>query len=252
MSLLQLARVHGRIARRQKALWLTSIPLTLFATLLALTSPAHPGTGGLRDLVFVGQLVAIFTGIAYAAAFSDFLTAPGRFGIDELEASTPTSALALRAARMAGTLAVVVAPSVLVLAGLGAAQTAAGHGWSLPQSLAVAATIVAPAALVAMTLSAAAGALLPRPLGRITGVLVWCLLVFSSPLVPLPTVNGTVFNVVGDAVIAGWFGARPLYEPTGPLAFHATASSAALSLALQAVLAATLLTAGSGAARRRR
>ena len=97
MTVLALARTHSKVARRQKALWFTAIPLTAFATLLAVISPARPGTGGIEDLAFSAQLIVMFTGVAYAAAFADFFTAPSRLSINELEASTPVAALALLA-----------------------------------------------------------------------------------------------------------------------------------------------------------
>ena len=132
MTVLALARTHSKVARRQKALWFTAIPLTAFATLLAVISPARPGTGGIEDLAFSAQLIVMFTGVAYAAAFADFFTAPSRLGTNELEASTPVRPLALHTARILGTFGVVVIPALAVLLLMGVVQTLSGHPWSTP------------------------------------------------------------------------------------------------------------------------
>lgn len=252
MSTISLAGTHAKVAGRQKALWFTAIPLTAFATLLAVISPAAPGTGGIEDLAFTGQIIAIFTGVAYTAAFADFFTGPARLGVHELEAATPVRPFVLRAARVLGALAVVITPSLLVLLAMGLVQTIGGSAWSMPAAVAVTATIVGPAAMIAMVLSGLAGVLLPRALGRIAAVLVWFYLVFSTPLIPIPTLNGTIFNVIGDTIGSGYFGLSPIYPPTGPLGFDATPATATVSLAWQLVLIVLLLLAGSVLAERAR
>lgn len=251
MTFLALAAAHSRVARRQKALWFTAIPLTAFAALLAVISPARPGTGSIDDLAFSGQMIAMFTGLAYAAAFADFFTAPSRLGIDELEASTPVRPLVLRAARVLGTFGVLVVPSLAILLIMGITQTMSGNLWSIPGALAVTATIIAPAALIAMSLSALAGTLLPRALGRIAGVLIWFFLIFSTPLMPIPTLNGTMLTVNGDAIAAGYFATSPIYPPTGPLAaFDSATWTATTSLIAQLVIILLLLAVGSALAGR--
>lgn len=250
MTVLALARTHSKVARRQKALWFTAILLTAFAALLAVISPARPGTGGIEDLAFSAQLIVMFTGVAYAAAFADFFTTPSRLGINELEASTPVAALALRTARIFGTFGVVITPALTVLLVMGVVQTLSGHPGSIPVAVAVTVTIIAPGVLIAMSLSALLGAILPRALGRIAGVLVWFFLIFSSSLLPLPTPNGTVLTVIGDAVASGFFGTDPIYPPAGSLAFDGTVWTATLSLVAQLVIIVLLLSAGSALAGR--
>lgn len=252
MSLIGLARTHAKVAGRQKALWFTTIPLTAFATLLAVISPAAPGTGGVEDLAFTGQMIVIFTGIAYAAGFTDFFTAPARLGIHELEASAPVAPLTLRAARLLGAFAVVVAPSLLVLLLRGIQQTADGNFWSLPAAIGVVATIVSPAALIAMALSGLTGAILPRAPGRIIAVVMWFWLWAYTPLVPIPTLNGTILGVIGDTVGAGYFGLTPFYPPSGPLGLEGTPLTATVSLLWQLILILALLAAGSALAERAR
>ncbi|AOS62210.1 hypothetical protein [Actinoalloteichus hymeniacidonis] len=253
MTLISLTRTHSRVARRQSALWFTTVPLTAFATLLAVVSPGRPGTGGIEDLAFAGQIIAIFTGIAYAAAFADFFTVSARFGMHEIEAATSVPQALLRTARVLGAFTVVIAPSLVVLLTMGLVQMIGGRPWSLPGALAVTATVVAPAALIATALSGVAGALLPKALARIVAVLAWFLLVFSSPLLPIPTPNGTVFSVVGDAIVTGWFGAGPIYAASsGPLAFDGTSLGATVSLILRLVIVVALLLAGAWLAERTR
>ena len=247
-----LARIHALMAWRRRSLWVTALPLTLFAALLAIISPASPRTGGIEDLAFTGKILAIFSGIAYTTAFADFLTAAPRWGMHELERSAPCGASRLGAARLTGTLAVVVAPSFLILLAMGTLQTLDGHGWGIPAGVAVCLCIVAPSAALAPALSGAAGALLPPLLGRILALLAWLYLVFSTPALPLPTVNGGLLNLVGDTVGEGLFGAPPLYPPDGPLAADGAPWTAALSLTWQVAATLLLLRLGTASAHRTR
>ena len=105
--------------------------------------------------------------------------------------------------------------------------------------------ITGPAVLTAMSLSSLLGAILPMIVARITGVLAWFALVFSSPMLPVPTVNGTILNVIGDAVGAGWFGLGPVYPATGGiLAVTGTPANAAISLIAQLAVAMLLMALG--------
>lgn len=252
MRFLALTRAHSTIARRQKALWFAVVPLTTFAVLLGIISPQAPHTGGSEDLAFYAKFIAIFNGIAYSAAFSDFFTGSARLGMDELEASTPVPSTLLRAARVAGAFTVVFVPSLAVLLVIGIMQATAGHFLSPIIAIAVALTIVAPAALIAMTVSGLAGAVLPRMISRIAAIIVWFWLVFSTPLIPVPTLNGTIFGVIGDSVGAGYFGTEPIYAPTSAQAFASSPLAATISLAWQVVLIVSLLIIGSWVADRSR
>ncbi|MCT1658299.1 hypothetical protein [Brevibacterium luteolum] len=245
MNVLALPLAHSKIARRQKALWFAVLPLTAFAVLLSAISPAAPHTGGSEDLAFTAKIIAIFTGIAYAAAFSDFFTASARLGMHELEASTPVHATILRAARVAGAFTVIFAPSFVVLLAMGIRQAVAGHALSPIIAIAVSLTIVAPASLIAMTISGLAGAVLPRAIGRIAAVMIWFWLVFSSPMLPVPTLNGSFLGVIGDTVGAGYFGSDPIYAPSGALGLAATPLTATVSLLWQVALIVILLAVGS-------
>ncbi|RLP07671.1 murein hydrolase transporter LrgB [Propionibacterium australiense] len=255
MTLFHVAATHARITRRRVWLWFAIVSLTALGALLAFISPGAPHTGGTPDLAFTGQVIALFCGAAYAAAFTDFFASASRRSMDEIEASTPAAPLTRHAALVLGTLGIVLVPSAVVLMGTGLAQTVAGHGTAVLAAIAVLVTIVLPSALVATCLSALLGAVLPHGAARVVAVLLWFGAVFSTPLVPLPTLNGTVLNLVGDTVAAGFFGASPLYpryDSTGPLGLDATTPPAAvLSLVWQAVLIMLLLAAGSSLARAR-
>lgn len=252
MTLVGLSRVHARMARRQKALWFTTVPLTALAALIAIGNRSAPGTGGVEDLAFTGQMLAIFTGIAYTAAFADFFTTPAKLGVHELEASAPITPVVLRLARVLGSFLIVTLPSFVVLLVMGIVQTVNGSPWSIPGAVAVMLTVVGPAALIAMTLSGLAGAVLPSALGRIVAVVLWFALVLSSPMIPIPTPNGTVFNVIGDAILPGYFGTSPTYAAAGPLGFDGTPVGATVSLILQIIVILVLLVAGSVLAERSR
>ncbi|WP_461639401.1 hypothetical protein [Leucobacter sp. BZR 635] len=236
---------HATLARRQALLWVSTTLLTGFAALLALISPASPQDGGISELAFAGQIIGMFAGIAYSAAFTDYFTAHGRAGIAELESSTPVRAGLLRASRLIGTLSVALFPSLCVLLIWGGVQTVNGRPAAMLGALAVALTVVLPSGLTAIAISACCGALLPRGIARVPAVLLWLWVCFSSPLIPVPVLNGTFFTLVGDQVVAGLFLAQPIYETLGPLAADPTALSALLSLLWQFGVVALLLASAS-------
>lgn len=245
MTILNIAATHATIVRRQKAIWFVLIPLVLFALLLAAVSPAAPRTGTSASLAFYAQMLALFSGIAYAAAFADFFTSTGKRGLDGLEASTPISPLRLRATRLLGTFTMILLPSLAGLLVVGVWQTVNGNPLGIPWALLAVLVIVVPSGLIAMTLSAAVGALVPNAFGRVLAVLIWFWLVFSTPLLPLPTVNGSILGVIGDYVAGGFFGADPFYVLAGPLAPPITPVTAVLSLLWQLILIMLLTAVGS-------
>lgn len=252
MNVIALPLTHSKIARRHKALWFTVLPLTAFAVLLSAISPAAPRTGGSEDLAFTAKIIAIFTGIAYSAAFDDFFTVSARLGMSELEASTPVHAAILRTARVIGAFTVVFTPSLAILLLVGVKQAISGHVLSPFIAIAVSLTIVAPAALIAMAISGLTGTVLPRAIGRITAVMIWFWLVFSSPMLPVPTLNGSFLGVIGDTVGAGYFGAEPIYSPSGALGLASSPQAATISLIWEVVLIVLLLALGSWIADRLR
>lgn len=240
-----LTRVHMIIVWRQRSLWVAAVPLALLAVLLGVISPAGPHDHGVGDLAFMAKAMAMFMPIAYMAAFTDFHTRHSRLGIGQLEDSTPIPAPMLAAARTLGAFLILITPSLLLLECAGVVQTLHGSWRAIPQALAAGLAITGPAVLTAMSLSSLLGAILPMIVARITGVLAWFALVFSSPMLPVPTVNGTILNVIGDAVGAGWFGLGPVYPATGGiLAVTGTPANAAISLIAQLAVAMLLMALG--------
>ncbi|WP_139653027.1 hypothetical protein [Raoultibacter phocaeensis] len=213
MSFLRLARVHARRARRQSALWVVSILLTLIAlgiALIAAPDLASP-RGTQVDLAFLGQMLGLVPAIAYAAACTDLASAPARLGIMEVEDSTPVSPAKLLAARVAGMLSVVLWPSAAVLIVCGIMQ--AGGFASVAVALSVFLVIVVPLAFLATALSAFIGALLPQALARIIAVAVWCAVVCFTTFAPMPVGKSkSKMGVVTDAICQGFYGCQPVID----------------------------------------
>lgn len=209
----RLIRVHMIIVWRQRSLWAAAVPLALFALLLGVISPAGPHDHGAGDLAFMAKTMAMFMPIAYMAAFTDFHTRHSRLGIGQLEDSTPIPAPMLAAARTFGAFLILIAPSLLLLECAGTVQTLHGSWRAIPQALAAGLAITGPAVLTAMSLSSLLGAILPMIVARITGVLAWFALVFSSPMLPVPTVNGTILNVIGAPSAPDGSGSAPSTRP---------------------------------------
>lgn len=247
----RLAVAHVRIAGRRRSLWKATVPLALLSVVFAAMSQISLWRDGVEALAYLGQVFVLFCVLAYAAAFTDLFTGTRRGSLGEVEAACPWGGATLGAARLVGSFVVAVAPPLAALLAVGAMQVTQGNAWAPLQALAVGALIVAPAVLVALGISGLFGALLPRAAARIAGLATWCLAVFTGPKMGLPTLNGTVLNVVGDAVTTGVFGARPVSQPFGPLAFDGSVGAAVVSLVWEALLVALLVAAGSVAAHHR-
>lgn len=250
MRILAAARTHAVLTRRNKPLMASTVALTLLTVLLIATSRQNPTPQGAAGLASISQSISMVNGVAYAAGQSSYFVAYHHGRIRELEASTPASQLTLDGARMLGTVSMSLVPSAAFLLVVAALQTLKDP-WSIPAALAAIVTIVAPSALVATSLSALLGATLPSVLARLVAVTAWITLLISTPLIPLPTPNGTLFNLVGDAVVSGYFGCAPIYRPTAGLAYDGTPATASLSLFFELLLAAVLFVSGSRLAARR-
>ena len=239
MRILSLVRITLLMFYRRKALWIASIPLALFALFLAYASPMSPGLNTIQGLVFTGQVLAIFTSLAYAASFSNLMTAGRRTGMDELESTSPLPMAAIRAAHVMGAWVICISSSLLFLVLIAVYQTFRGNGMAMLAALAVALVILSPSMLIAMGISALLGALLPTILARILAVLAWAWLAFYTPLLPLPTLNGGPLSVIGDPIAQGWFQSNPMYVPAnGPF----TVQSGVISLLWQVCIILLLFT----------
>ena len=219
MSILSLVRITLLMFYRRKALWIASIPLAFFALFLAYASPMSPGLNSIEGLVFTGQVLAIFTSVAYAASFSNLMTAGRRTGMNELESTSPLPMAVISSAHVLGAWVICISSSLLFLVLIAVYQTFHGSAKAILVALAVALVILSPSILIAMGVSALLGALIPTVLARILAVLVWAWLAFYTPLLPLPTLNGGPLSVIGDPIAQGWFHANPMYIPAnGPFA----------------------------------
>ena len=239
MRILSLVRITLLMFYRRKALWIASIPLAIFALFLAYASPMSPGLDTIQGLVFTGQVLAIFTALAYAASFSNLMTAGRRTGMDELESTSPLPMAVIRSAHVLGAWVICISSSLLFLMLIAVYQTFHGNGKAILVALAVALVILSPSMLIAMGISALLGALLPTILARILAVLIWAWLAFYAPLLPLPTLNGGPLSVIGDPIAQGWFHTNPMYVPAnGPF----TVQSGVISLLWQACIIFLLFT----------
>ena len=239
MRILRLVRITLLMFYRRKALWIASIPLALFALFLAYASPMSPGLNTIQGLVFTGQVLAIFTSLAYAASFSNLMTAGRRTGMDELESTSPLPMAAIRSAHVLGAWVICISSSLLFLVLIAVYQTFRGNGMAMLAALAVVFVILSPSMLIAMGISALLGALLPTIVARILAVLIWAWLAFYTPLLPLPTLNGGPLSVIGDPIAQGWFHTNPMYAPAnGPF----TAQSGVISLLWQVCIIFLLFT----------
>lgn len=239
MRILSLLRITLLTFYRRKALWIASIPLALFALFLAYASPMSPGLNTMQGLVFTGQVLAIFTSLAYAASFSNLMTAGKRTGMDELESTSALPMAVIRSAHVLGAWVTCISSSLLFLVLIAVYQAFHGSGEAIITALAVALVILSPSILIAMGVSALLGALLPTVPARILAVLVWAWLAFYTPLLPLPTLNGGPLSVIGDPIAQGWFHTNPVYLPAnGPF----TVQSGVLSLLWQGSIIFLLFT----------
>lgn len=239
MRILSLVRITLLMFYRRKALWIASIPLALFALFLAYASPMSPGLNTMQGLVFTGQVLAIFTSLAYAASFSNLMTAGRRTGMDELESTSPLPMAVIRSAHVLGAWVICISSSLLFLVLIAIHQAFHGNGKAILVALAVALVILSPSILIAMGISALLGALLPTVLARILGVLAWAWLAFYTPLLPLPTLNSGPMSVIGDPIAQGWFHTNPMYVPAnGPF----TVQSGVISLLWQVFIIYLLFT----------
>ncbi len=246
----QLALTHVRVAARRRALWKAIVPITLLVTLPAISSPME--TSGIAGkLVTLGQMFVMLGTLVYAASFTDLFTSAHRRGLGEVESACPNGGFALAAARLVGSFSVAIVPPTAALLLMGVVQALQGNAMAPLHALAVAVTIVAPAVLLSVAISGLAGTLLPRSVARVAALVVWCFAVFTTPAMHVPTLNGSVLTLMGDAVAVGLFGADPGTSPVGPLAFDGSVTSAVVSLAWQGLLISALVALGTLAARRR-
>lgn len=252
MRFLSLARIHARMAARQRAVWIVSLLLALLSLGTTLNEGLAYETGDVADLVFLAQVLAMLPPVAYAAAFTDLAAEPERLGISEVEASASVRAAELTAARVAGALCVMTLPSAALLLFCAGGQMLHGNAGAALQAVVLFAGVVLPAALVAAALSALAGSLLPKAVARIAAIAAWlgALFALSFRAVPVDGGGGFQVHVAADPICQAFFGSRPFLDYQGPAA-SATPLEALALLVLKFAIAAALLAVAGAIARRR-
>ncbi|MFF4596830.1 hypothetical protein [Amycolatopsis sp. NPDC001319] len=231
-------RYEARMAARGRVLWLSLLPLTALAVLLALSSPmvtgmADPvGRVGMT-LVVVNTFAVAGLGVALAGRLSQHT----RPGLTEVLDTTPAGRTTRMAGNLAGALAVALTPiaGVVVLIGI-VASAQAGSVAPVVNSLLGIVTMLVPAALAITTLAGLLGLLMPVVLARVVVVALWLWATQLSPgFVPVPTPTGTVLSPLGGYPAVAWLGARHVWAARGRTGFlspPAGAGSALLNIAL--------------------
>ena len=166
-------------------------------------------------------MLAFLPPLACAAACTDLASAPSRLGVGEIEDAAPVAAATLTAARVAGAFAVFALPSFALLLFCGFGQLAHGNPGGPLQAAALFASVAAPAALLAMALSALVGTVLPKALARIVAAVGWLAALVPLSFVGEPTAGGGIqFHIAADPVCQAFFGCprcstrfRPLLRP---------------------------------------
>lgn len=251
MRFARLAFVHARIAGRQRALWIAASLLALLSLLVTTNEGMPFETSDPSALAFFAQMLALLPPVVYAASCTDLAAAPTRLGIGEVEDAAPVPATVLVAARTAGLFAVATLPSLALLLLCGIGQLVHGNPAGPLQAVALFASVTAPAALLALAVSALAGALLPKVLARLAAVVgLFALLVPLSFAVEPVAAGGMKVHIAADPVCQAFFGCPPLLDAASAAA-PATPLSALALLVLKLVLVAALLAAASALARRR-
>ncbi|HWE91962.1 MAG TPA: hypothetical protein VG317_21040 [Pseudonocardiaceae bacterium] len=237
-------RYEARMAARDRVLWLSLLPLTGLAVLLALSSPAVAGQADAAGRIGTTVVVVnTFAVVGLGVALAGRLTQHSRPGLTEVLDTTPGGRTARLAGVLAGALAVALAPIAVVVVLLGvAASVQASSVAPLAHAVLGVVTVLAPAALAITTFAGLAGLLLPVALARVLVVAVWFWATQLSPsIVPVPTPTGTVLSPLGGYQAVAWLGARGVWanrQRTGALSPPPDSGSALLNLVLVLALAA--------------
>lgn len=152
---------------------------------------------------------------------------------------------------MAGAFAVFALPSFALLLFCGFGQLAHGNPGGPLQAAALFASVAAPAALLAMALSALVGTVLPKALARIVAAVGWLAALVPLSFVGEPTAGGGIqFHIAADPGVPGLLRLPPLLDAVSAAA-PATPLVAIALLVTKLALVAGLLVVASFIARHR-
>lgn len=237
-----------RMAVRGRVLWVCMLPLLALAALLVLTSPRAADLSSASAKVGVwAVLINMLTTVGIGVALTDRVSRVQRLGLADLLAAMPVTGSQRLAGTIAGALAAALAPAAAVMLTvgivLGAVEGAPGAPlWALLAFV----TIILPGAAVLSTFATALGTVVPLATARVVVVLVWLwMTLFSTRVVPLPTVTGTVLSPLGDYVAVGWLHAEKIWAGMGSPALlspRATGATAAVSLTVLVAMTCLLFT----------
>ncbi|WP_051385559.1 hypothetical protein [Actinokineospora inagensis] len=236
---------EARMATRGRVLWLSLLPLTALAVVLALSSPAVLGIADPAGRVGTAVLVVTtFAVVGLGVALAGRLSQHTRPGLTDLLDTTPGSRTTRMSGVLAGALAVALAPVLAAVVLLGTV-VAIQVGQLRPLVVAVvgAITVVLPAALVITAFACLLGLLMPVAVARVLVVAAWFWATQLSPsIVPVPSPTGTILSPLGGYQAVAWLGARGIWADRGRggvLSPDANTGSALLNLV--AVLACAVL-----------
>jgi ABC-2 type transport system permease protein len=237
-------RYEARMAARGRVLWLSMLPLTALAVLLALSSPAVAGQADPAGRIGTTVLVVnTFAMAGLGVALAGRLSQHSRPGLTEILDTTPGGRTSRLAGVLAGALAVVLVPVSVAVLLIGAVVSAqAGAVAPLAHAALGVVTVLVPAALVIATFAGLLGLLVPVVLARVLVVALWFWATQLSPsFVPVPTPTGTVLSPLGGYPAVVWLGARRIWanrQRDGVLSPLPDGSSAVLNVVLMLALAA--------------
>ena len=238
-------RYEARMAARGRVLWLSLLPLTALAVLLALSSPDVAGqadpAGRIGTMVLV---VNTFATAGLGVALAGRLSQHTRPGLTEVLDTTPGGGTTRLAGVLAGALAVALVPVSAVVVLIGAVVSVqAGAVTPVAHALLGVVTVLVPAAVAMTTFAGLLGLLMPVVLARVLVVVFWFWATQLSPsFVPVPSPTGTVLSPLGGYPAVVWLGARRIWanrQLDGVLSPAPDGGSAVLNVAL--VLAAAVV-----------
>ncbi|MGC4804958.1 hypothetical protein [Micromonospora sp. DT233] len=247
-----------QMAARRKVVWLAVLPLLAIGLLFQILSPAsadlHTAAARVGAWSLTMNLLVV---VGLGVALADRFAGTTRRGLHELLLATPSSLAARMLGSLAGSLAAALAPVAVTMVVVGVVLTfTSGDVTTLGWAVIAFCTVTVPSALLLTTFAATLGLVLPMAVVRVIAVGTWFwATLFSTSIVPIPTVTGTLLSPLGDYVAGGWLHTPTLWAGEGAFAAPAPSSSssstAAVNLLLVVGMSAVLFTASCALARRR-
>ncbi|SDC53951.1 hypothetical protein [Actinokineospora iranica] len=231
-------RYEMTMALRVRVLWLSMVPLTLLAALLAVVSPVVVGAADAVERVGATVIVVnTFATVGLGVALADRLSRHTRPGLVDLLDTTPTSRTVRMAGTLLGSVAVGIAPlAAVVLLGGGTVAVLEGDPLALGAAVLAVLVVLVPASLAVAACASLLGLLLPAVAARVLVVVMWFWATQLSPnLVPVPSPTGTLLSPLGGYPAVAWLGVPDIWAARGRdglLSPAATGGSAAANAVL--------------------